>query len=78
MSPSFSSSAYRSATSGRTPVRPEVSVCRRSSISALVVSSSTSAPVPAACERTREACSRSLESTSIFRSARAPNPVETP
>ena len=62
---------------GRTPVRPEQSVERRRSIIARATSVSTSDPLPAACERTRERWSCRLFSGSMNLVASAPNPVLT-
>ncbi len=60
------------------PVWPVARVRSRSSISARTTSRSTSAPVPAACERIRERCSCSRCSVGMWRVASAPKPVETP
>ena len=76
--PAFSRAAIVSATTGRTPVRPLVSVFRRSSISARTTSRSTGAPIPAACERISERCSCRRSSSAMCRVASAPNPVDTP
>ena len=62
---------------GRTPVWPVASVCSRSSIIARTTSRSTSAPVPAACERIRRALqlgARARWGCGVV--ASAPKPVE--
>lgn len=76
--PALRIAAIVSATSGRTPVRPEASVFIRRNISARVTSRSTAGPMPAACERTRERCSCARSSGLMCRTASAPKPVETP
>ncbi|CAB4651528.1 unannotated protein [freshwater metagenome] len=76
--PAFNTAAIVVATTGRTPVRPEASVFRRSVISARTTSRSTGAPTPAACERMRERCNWARCSTDTYRFASAPKPVETP
>ena len=76
--PALRIAAYVSAVSRRTPVRPVMSVDRRSSMSARTTSRSTSAPEPAACERTRLAWSWARRSSAMKVVASAPNPVEMP
>ena len=76
--PALSMATYVSTTTGRTPVCPVARVCRRSSMSARITSRSTSAPVPAACERMRDACSWRRRSGAMNVVASAPNPVEMP
>jgi hypothetical protein len=78
VTPALSSSTYLSATTGRTPVRPVASVCRRSSIVARTTSRSTSGPELAAWLRTSERCRSRRRSGTMCVVARAPKPVETP
>ena len=76
--PALSIAAYVWSVSSRMPVRPVARVEMRSSMSARTTSRSTSAPEPAACERTSERCSWARSSTGMWRVASAPKPVETP
>ncbi len=78
MIPALSSPVSARTTSGRTPVRPVLRVCRRSAIIARTVAGSTRAPIPAACERVRLTCRAARRSGGIATVARAPKPVETP
>ena len=76
--PASSIAAYVSTTTGRTPVCPEARVCRRSSMRARTTSGSISVPVPAACERMRDAWSCRRRSGAMKVVASAPKPVEIP
>ncbi len=76
--PALRISAMVATTSGRTPVWPEASVLRRRNISARTTSRSTRGPMPAACERTMLRWSWARSSGLMWRTARAPKPVETP
>ena len=78
MIPALSRPARAVTTSGRTPVRPVLSVCSLSAIIARTVAGSTRLPMPAACERVRLTCRAARRSGAIATVASAPNPVETP
>ena len=78
VTPALGSAAYAVAVDSRTPVRPVSRVDSRSSIRARIVSRSTSAPEPAACERTNDCCSCTRRSGAMKVVASAPNPVEMP